>query len=527
MIEESVQRRIISQDFVEAEELLFHSQQICLLAPGLHCSDNTEMLMGRVKYGLYKSLIVVIEKAIEHKKFEIAATYINDAVQFQKENSAYIITSSEADQYIAILFSSFVREVALMNQNRQFVKALEKIEWLEAYCTSNPLLNCLAISPEKTTALNGIYQQRLLKIEDDISMKNFQAAETRLLLLYDFVMTHEEIDFDFRYSKAEKEIWTFYYNSMIIEGINNLEYDFFDPALKKFIAASEIQEKFRLEKYFNFDSLGRKAAIPVLITNYNKSIQQSHYQSNLSLQRMSEEYRSIKERFGIISVDTLIKLQKRLDDIIFQRTCDSLSNHTNRLYFQADSLVNRQKFSVADSLLLLAESICNDFPGCELSTSGIMEFRRKIRAGTEWEKEQKILEQMISDELWEQAIHQFLLVDRISSSHLLFMWGVERTPITEFITSYKNIGFILSGFEYFFEVKQYDEAFLMLEHLRKLQYPVAKTEELQKRLGLKLAVRDKIANPTANYRINILQYTEGEEYFLYFSKSYRKFWRRN
>jgi len=527
MIEESVSRKILLQDFVEAEELLFHSQKICRLAPELNCSENTEKLMGRVKYGLYKSLIVVVEKAIEHKKFEIAATYINEAVQFQRENSAYIITSSEADQYIEVLFSSFLREIALMNQNRQFLRSLEKIEWLESYCLTNPVLNCSALTPEKSTALTGIYQQRLLKIEEDISKKNYKAAETRLLLLYDFVMIYDEIDFDFRYSKAEQEIWTFYYNSMIIEGINNLEYGFYEPALKKFIEASEIQEKFRLEKFRNFDSIGRKAAIPVLISNYNKSIQQSQNQSVLSLQKMSDEYRSVKERFGIVAVDSILRLQKQLNDIIFQRTCDSLSNHLNRLYFQADSLVNRQKFSVADSLLQEAESMCNVNPGCELSTSGIMDFRRKIRAGTEWEQEQKILEQMISEGQWEQAIQQFLVVDRISSSHLLFMWGVDRTALTEFIVSHKNIEFQLSGFEYFFETKQYDEAFLMLEHLRKMQYPVIKTEDLQKRLGLKLAVRDKIANSAANYKINILKYTEGEEYFLYFSKSYRRTWRRN
>jgi hypothetical protein len=127
---------------------------------------------------------------------------------------------------------------------------------------------------------------------------------------------------------------------------------------------------------------------------------------------------------------------------------------------------------------------------------------------------------------WREAILKYSVIDELSSNQYLFMWGVERNPLPQYISEQKNTKLILEGFEYFYEIKQYDNAFLMLDRLRLSSFPVIQTLEMQKRLGNKLAIRDKIQNPKSNFKINILKYTEGEEYFLYFSTSYRKTWRK-
>jgi len=526
-IEETVERRILSQDFVEAEELLSLAIQICASAQGVDCSKTMDKLMAKVKYGLYKSLIVVIEKAIENKRFEIASLYIENAKAYQRNNASYIISSVEADKYYEILFQACLKDIEQINQRGQFVRALERLEWLESFCNAQSNLKCELIQTQKTLTLRGLYNDRLRKIETDISDKNFVAAETRMKLLNDFVITYDEIDFDVRYRKAENEIQTFFYQKEISEGISNLEYGFFEPAWNKFVAAYDIQDKYGLDKYGKIDSLSRIAAVTVLPKKYNQIISSGQDYSVSFLRNQQLIYSEFIQRIQLTVSDSLFSLQLKLNEMIHNRICDSLNNEVLLMIFKSDSLASMQKFKVADAMLQLAIVVCQENLSCRLPIEDVLELKMKVKTGVEWESERERLQALVENNNWSEAIELFYYLDKLSESQVLFMWGVKRQKLREFIAEQKKKDFLFAGFEYFFDKKLYDDAFEMLEQLRKIGCAAIETVDQQIRLGQKLAVRDKINNPDANFKINILKYTEGEDFFSYFSKSYRKKWRKN
>ena len=526
-IDETVQRRILVQDFTIAQELLELTMEICAVAPHLACYDPMDKLMAQVKYGLYKSLLVVVDKAIENRRFEIARIYILQAIAYQQENSVYIITSIEAEKYYTVLYGASLRDIEQLNIKKMYQRAFETAEWLKNYCDSLGTIDCSSMIRPWTVALKGLYGERMSKIETDISKKNYVAADTRMKLLTDFVSTYDEIDFDARYRKAEIEVQTFYYHGEISEAMSNLEYEFMEPAWAHFMKAYDIQEKYKLPKFEYIDSLSQIAGMPTMTKFYRKIISSERRMPISELQQSYDEYAFMIRRTGTPLNDSLLSLQNNLFNLIGERICDSLKNDISIYLYQFDSLVNQQKFIEADELLTHAVSVCQSNTSCRLPIEQVLEMKVKVRDGVKYENEYTELMQLIEQKKWGEAISQYFIVDVLGSSQLLFMWGVKKQALPEFIAVQKNSEFLLTGFDFFMEQKKWDDAFTMLEELRKLDYSQVQTIAQQTKLGQKLAVRDKIANAEANFKINILKYTEGEEYFMYFSKSYRKTWRKN
>lgn len=526
-IKESVQRKIHMQNYVEAEQLLNYAMRICSHSTQFNCLKDMEQLMAQIKYGLYRSLNIVIDKAIENKRFEIAYIYINHSFDFQRDNSNYIITPSETEKYWDVLFRAVLREIDQLNNRKQYVKALDYSVWLEGMCDTISALDRTQIIAPKSTTLRSLYNERIDKIEQDILKRNFVAAETRLKLLADFINSHPEIEIDSRYIRLETEIQASHYYSAISEAITNMQYDFYDAALKHLQDAYVIQEQYNIKKHPKIDSLFRIVATPAILRNYNKILSGGGNQAAEELLRLQSSLSDMTLKAGLSNTDTFQVLERRLSEFISIKICESLLSGIHQKMAEADKMISTHKFTEADRILEEALNLPKESKLCDLPLKEIQDLKTKVATGVEWENSMKELQFMLDRKRWKDAIDQFLLIDRLSTTQVLFMWGVERTELSDFIVQYRSSDFVISGFEYFYEKKQYDEAFKMLDNLRTLNYPGVMTKKLQTNLGHKLAVRDKIANPGANFRVNILKYTEGEEYFLYFSKSYRKTWRRN
>ncbi len=526
-IEANARTRIINKNYIDAQYLIEYALKICSISKNKVCYDEMNKLMAQIKHGLYRSILFMVEKAIENKRFEIANTYIKQAIEFQKENAAYIITPAEAQRYYEVLFSAYLREIEQMSRRNQHFKTYESVIWLESYCDSVAWLDCRELTALKTISLRNIYNQKIQEIENEINKKNYALADTRLKLLSDFINSHEEIGIDYKYKNAEKKIQTYNYHKEIATGLTNLNYEFYEPAWQHFMKAYEIQEKYELEKYLKIDSYSQKVAAQIFPEYYSKIIAQSTELSFSSLMEKKNTYDSLLKKISMPQTNEILSIQTLLNDIIFKKMCAQLKFDIQNLILRSENHIFRHQFSIADSVLQSAIRLCLNFTMCEFQIDDIIEQKQKLRVGIEWENQKNVLDSLLSMKKWKEAIKQFYILDNISSSHLLFMWGVERVPLHEIIVSCKNIEFLLIGFEYFYEKKLYNESFLMLENLRKLEYPSEKIKKQQIMLGQKLAVRDKIANPNANFKINILKYTEGEEYFTYFSKFYRRTWRKH
>lgn len=525
-LDESVQRRILSQEYVEALNLLEPAIRLCAVAPDLECGDDMDKLLAQAKYGMYKSYLVVVEKAIETKRFEIARQYIYTAIAFQEENAVYIITPIEAEKYWSILYNACLKEVEQYNRNASFVKALEWIEWLDKLCIEVQSLDCSATVYQRTKTLKGLYDERIVKIEKDIETENFIAADTRLKLLKDFVLTHEEIDFDTRYFKAEKTIQTYHYHTVIGEALKNLEYDFMEPAFDKFLEAGILCEAFNLTPVEGIDSIFRITAVPVMIKRMSSLVQNQKRLEIVELKQQYTLYDSLVNKLFLTQNDTLTGLLKEIQILIDAKICSEVSASTDEMLQQIRIITNNHNFIAADSVYQIAILLCMGHPNCELPIQEMINSKKSLQDFIVWQKGNNSIEEMIIQQKWDEAVMQFCRVNEILNIEQKERYHIDSISLIQFISQKEIHELTIAGFEYFFEQKLWDNAFLMLEQLRKQGYPVQQSFDMQSRIGMKLAVRDKIANSEANFKINILKYTEGEEYFLYFSKAYKRTWRK-
>jgi hypothetical protein len=74
--------------------------------------------------------------------------------------------------------------------------------------------------------------------------------------------------------------------------------------------------------------------------------------------------------------------------------------------------------------------------------------------------------------------------------------------------------------------KKPHKAFELLSLLHKRGYPKNYSMQYQEKLGTQLAILDYEKNPSGNYKLNIMKYTEGNKWFKYFKKKYKKTWKQ-
>jgi hypothetical protein len=66
---------------------------------------------------------------------------------------------------------------------------------------------------------------------------------------------------------------------------------------------------------------------------------------------------------------------------------------------------------------------------------------------------------------------------------------------------------------------------MMLKELKTKNYPVKSSKLMQENLAQQMALNDYKLNSKANPKVAVLNYTNGDKWFRYFSKAYLKKWK--
>jgi len=189
--------------------------------------------------------------------------------------------------------------------------------------------------------------------------------------------------------------------------------------------------------------------------------------------------------------------------------------------------IENQKFASAKAILDSVQAIKLQNHLCDILNFDEYVNISALNHAVEWEKKMENISILYQLGEYEKVLVEYDELLQYIKPYSIDEIYVLTIPIETFIWNFKNPELLKVAFDYFYQNKNYDLAFMVLDYLRQIEVPATSLKTQQKNIGEKLAVRDKINNYDANYKVNILKYSEGDSFYLYFSKSYKKTWKKH
>lgn len=522
-------RLISTQNYNEAIAALEEARKLCTSTPGLVCTEALSKKMAEAKYGMYQSFLTVADKALQNNQLNIAETYINQSLDYQRQNATEIINGLESEKMFARLCNAWIAKGQSLNVSFQFENALKAFTKADSIVKVYPSVQTvIGIKEGYTTARRGIYQNKLMDGRKSMEQGKLDEAELKVNNAIAFAQQYPEDITDTREaSKLMTEIKSNQYNNLIASGQQKLRGENYDPALKDFMAAKTIEQQYSFRKNDSLVIYIRMSAKP-LVMNTIKTGQTKAWGNDLAAaQNCYQTAMADQQSYGLEKDADIIRELELLKGKIFTQECTNASNAYNDHIANAQKAERDLQFINADEYLNRALTVASEKPLCAIDNRAAINERLRIRSAIDYQRQMQEVGALRTKQNFGQAITSYNLAGQYYAANRIDTFGLKHLDLLSFIISCQDVNFLYFGADFMLNSKEYDQSLVLLKELMKKNYPVNYTKTLQTSLATKLAIRDKVANPGSDYKINILKYTEGEVWLKTFTKAYKKAWKKN
>ena len=523
------EKQSTEQNFNESIQTFERAKWFCTTTPGMTCTDRVNKGLAQARYGIYHSYLKVAEKAIENQRLDIAGNYINQSIIYQKKYSSEIIAPTESMNLMGELSNAYVEKGHKMNKEKKYDIALYQFSkadsLLKTYSTLTPISS---LNSGIRFSRNGIYHQLVDRAKIKLENGKLNDAENAC---------NEALNYQQKYkkdipdkstamsvmSKIKKER----YDIAIGTGQKKLSASENKDALQNFITARNLEKEYSFKKNDSLNILIQIAAKPVVMQKI-KDGQVKAWGNKLSEARdLYQEASGDLKIYGLEKDQDLQTELNKLKDKIFSQECTNAENEYNAKLNQASKQISHGDYSSAATSYQQAINVTNASILCNIDNSFARIEKKRIKPAMEYQSIMKNVSELSARLNYTECINKLNLSSVFYTSNRIDTFGLTHPSTLNFIQNSTDVNFIFFGVEYYMNNKDYDASLILLKELMKINYPVKYTKNIQYQLGSKMAIRDKIANPSANYKINIVKYTEGEKYLKYFTKKYKKTWKKN
>jgi len=518
---------IDAEKFHEALEVLEKAKLFCDSTPAIACNEYLQKDIAKAKYGIYKSFITVSQKAIDKEILDIAEIYIFRAKDYQKENSAEIILSSEADDLLSQLVKKYTYKGLLFNSQLKFDTALTILEKASDLCKRYTEIKCSdKLASAISIAKNGIYISLTQKASQYIQYGEPDKAENAIATAKAYQQANSvEIQTSLSTDSLTTLIKKQWYDKYISEGITYINHNNGEKALSNFEAAKLIEKAYPVKTDTRLDSLIIEAAKPFIL-NYIEKACVKVWGNELDKAIYIQDFVKIVQAKYALAEDTTI--QKALADLktkIFSQQCRNAQETYNEYYRKAYQNIALKKYSSADDLFLKCMKIVEDNSNCKIKDSMARVSKEKYLHAATYQKLTEESESLANSSKYYDAINKYIDCEKYFTENNIRQFGLTHVLLNDYIASRKDTNYIYKCANYFLDKNNYINTFLFLEILRNRNCSENSTKDLQEMLAKKLAAVDFAADNKQKPSFLINKNTNGNTWYKYFKKDYLKTWK--
>ncbi len=510
------------QNYDKASKHITKAERICQNTPAVTCSYELQNMKSQLNNSAISNRISQIENYIYSGNLTAAV----ENTRLLEKNYRYNTGYSDR-QKITNLWRKIYDKYLIMANSALYAgdysKAYTYADEASKICSSHVDIYCDSeIENIKQKTQSGVYQEKLNICKNYIATSNLLKASAALTdaqayrIAHNIPMAPEESNYQAllkqkQYSLSAQEADNFYRNGQ------------YDLALKKYAEVIEIQKRYNLPsdpdiQYQINKVAGAKAQ--EIIDRGNNEISKNNLRA---AKNYAKQAQSILDRYNIAQSEPVYQNLLALKNASYSTQCQGYQNTYDKKIQYAQELMQKGKYTSANSTLKQAIIYAKSKKGCEIDYADAETFIEQIKPAVYFNNEIKEIYTLIDNEIFEDAIKKYLdLIDYYNENRLDAM-NVSMKPLAEFALTGTS-KFILFTANYLLDREEYDSSYKLLSELRKRKVKKSYTKELQNRLAVYYARRDHEADPLQKPAKKVLDYTLNDSWWSYFKKTYISAW---
>lgn len=501
----------------------------CRSAQHVDCPPSIDTELANSYRGKYLMMIANAETAIARRDFETARKQIADINSFQQSHSNYI-DDYDTEAMIPLynkLYFAYIETGNELNAQARYHDALELFKQAQQLCSEGYGVECTPeLESGALASRNGIYKEIIAQANNAFEQDKLEIAEKLIAEAYAYQRAYELVEQPEAPTLLSK-IKNRKYVVCIRDGKVFLDQQNFRAALTKFDEAKKIEgiNAFTAVPDPQLTDLSFNAAKGLILQEVKKG-EENVRQNQLSNARtFYTKAKTLKEQY-LIKNDTEINAAlASLNDQIFTQACNNAKQKYDAQYEYAIKLIFEKKFLDAEKQLRQAIQFANDNSQCEISFDNSLAKRQEISQAVDYQQKRVEVQTEIRRQNFQYAIDLYLDAGDYFQQNDISRFELRHPYMTDFINEQKT-PFVFFSVGYFLDERQYDKALSALDELQKRDYNKRDTKALQMRLGAQLAQMDFSQNTNSDWKINVLNYTNGNRWFKFLKRAYRRQWRR-
>lgn len=511
--------------YEEALKKLDQAAEICESIRGVVCPDNHKREYETAISGIYRKIISAAEIAINDERYQTADERIAEAKTFQRKHYHFLKDNTDLEPVLRKLYQAYISEGNSSNRRYEYDHAITFFNKALSICESEEAVECTReLESGMELARNGVYRKKIQKAEQAYNENNLQFAEQTI---YDAI----------NYQKANKleesedarhllnNIKHKSYQNLIAEAIQLNQKEQYDIALRRLESAKALETQFDFLLNPELDNLIKKNAKSLILQRIRYGKNEVSENRITGARQFFDKALKLQYQYELQDDEEISTKLESLRDMIFSQECKNLQNEYDFEYQKALDFIAMGSFIKAQETLQKAAQIPNRIEECGISAVEALNKSREIQPAVDYQNKIQDIKTIIQTGQYQQAIEKYKALDDYFYEYKIEKFGATHTPLFDFIK--ENPGnFINYCIGYYTTKGELNNAMTLLQLLQQRNYPRNWTKNTQTLLGEKMAVRDYKINPAANAKSNLFAYTNGNRWYKYFIRAYKRKWRK-
>jgi len=483
--------------------------------------------ISKANYGIYDSYLHLIDRAIEIGNYNLAESYIQKAAKFQKENSTSIISSDYTTKISEKLVRLYINKGEILNESGEFEEAMYCFNQAHNICRDIGRYNHdYEIKHGLIAASNGTYSNLVamafVKFEnDEVNSANGlinRAAELRATY-------PSRIDYSNQVDELRTKVDEFFYQDYVISGKDYLSAGNYNMAHDLFLKAFELEEISDFEVYDSLPYFFVQAATPYLID-------QCELGEVKVLKNELDEAREIYDRCFYLQleygVDYNPELQASLtllNNSIFYRHCNLANEDFDKIIDHFNNTIETGDFINAMKILDETNIVMSQNYYCDFDKGLVVELKNKYSPAAEYQELAIVAKEALDADDHEKFIETHKKLEELSSNYEVIRKMIEPMPLHYLFSVKKNLALIETAVKDYQSKDEFATALKLLKVLYANNYSDRDTKVIQQNLATRMAYVDRqMSSPNTDPKVIVENYTDGNEWYKYFTKTYIKNW---
>lgn len=509
----------------EAISIIQRAGEICRDFPEVNCRSNMDVEMSRAVNGKYNMILNDIDISLRNNNLREAENIIVTALDFAGNSRAFIPDNSQIAERISDMYFRYVERGDQLTLKKSCDNAVLEYDQAARICKTYQEINCTdELTRGYFNARTGIYELYIYDSEQIFRSGNNSEAER---LIEKAIAYREKYDLkqDSKEDRLILDIKQSIYNELIAGGKSKNSSGNYKDALKKYNKAKQIENNYSIKANLDLSKYIKESAksLVLYITDEGKNKVKVN---NLTVARqLYNDAKALVAKYSLGEDNTVNNAVSELKGQIFERECINAQNAYNDYFQEALDLITAKKFISADNKFNDAFSHAGNYSQCEIDTKEARNKKDYISPAVNYFKKINAVNNYIKRKNYKSAIEEYMSAGTYYKAQVVKKFGISHIPLFDFIRS-SYTDFIIYSVGFYNHNKEYEKALDLLKVVSRRQTKSKYAKDVQIALGTDLATHDFNQNPSGNYKTNIAKYATGDKFLKYFSKSYKKQWKR-